>query len=84
MTRSEGARFRSWPSGADEQIQGVGGRMSTHKPEADNAEATEAEDPEVIQRLAEALEDTEAGEAPVIELNPDAASSAPGLPQRGR
>jgi hypothetical protein len=59
--------------------------MSTHNPEGDIApELAGADDPEVIQRLAEALEEADTGEAPVIELNTEAATSAPVLPQRGR
>jgi hypothetical protein len=40
-------------------------------------------DPEVIQRVADALAGTESGQAPEISLDHQAAAAAPSLPQRG-
>jgi hypothetical protein len=40
-------------------------------------------DPEVIQRVADALEGTESGQAAEIALDSKAAAAAPSLPKRG-
>jgi hypothetical protein len=57
--------------------------MANPQPQPDVEERDETPEPEVIQRVADALESTEDGDAATITLVEDA-STTPSLPQRGR